>query len=196
MIETDVLIVGSGPGGGAAALALSTYGISNILVTKYNWLAHTPRAHVTNQRTFEVLRDLGVESEAMAHAVPYTEIGNGVLCTSLTGQELGRIHTLGAHPARQADYTLSSPCAIADLPQNLLEPILVGTAAERGTHLRFDTEYMALTQDEDAVTAQLRDRLSGSTYLIRAKYLIGADGGRSKVAEHIDLPMAGNMGNA
>src|SRR3954449_12171723 len=33
MIETDVLIVGSGPAGSAAALALSTYGIRNMLVT-------------------------------------------------------------------------------------------------------------------------------------------------------------------
>jgi len=39
----------------------------------------------------------------------------------------------------------------------------------------------------------VRDRLSGTTYQIRAKYLIGADGGRSKVARDIELPMAGAM---
>ncbi len=64
MIETDVLIIGSGPAGSASALALSAYGVPNVLVTKYRWLANTPRAHITNQRTFEVLRVLGVESEA------------------------------------------------------------------------------------------------------------------------------------
>ncbi len=62
--------------------------------------------------------------------------------------------------------------------------------------MRFDTEYMALIQDELGVTANLRDRLSGDTYQIRAKYLIGADGGRSRIAEHVDLPMVGRMGNA
>ena len=42
--ETDVLIVGSGPAGGTAALCLSTLGIPNIMITKYRWTANTPRA--------------------------------------------------------------------------------------------------------------------------------------------------------
>ena len=34
-VETDVLIVGSGPAGGAAALSLATLGVPNIMITKY-----------------------------------------------------------------------------------------------------------------------------------------------------------------
>lgn len=40
-----------------------------------------------------------------------------------------------------------------------------------------------MVQDPDAVTATVRDRLTGATHEIRAKYVIGADGGRSTVAE-------------
>ena len=40
---------------------------------------------------------------------------------------------------------------------------------------------------------QVRDRLTGSATTIRAKYLIGADGARSKVAADIGLPMEGQM---
>lgn len=42
VVETDVLIVGSGPAGGSAALFLSTHGIDNIMITKYRWTANTP----------------------------------------------------------------------------------------------------------------------------------------------------------
>ncbi len=35
-----------------------------MVVNRYRWLANTPRAHITNQRAMEVLRDLGKEVEA------------------------------------------------------------------------------------------------------------------------------------
>ena len=143
MIETDVLIVGSGPAGSSAALMLSTYGVPNIIVTKYSWLAETPRAHITNQRTMEILRDLGVEEEVAAEASPQDIMGNTVFCTSLAGEELGRVRAWGTDPRRRADYTLASPSAMCDMPQNLLEPILLGAAAARGTKVRFDTEYLS-----------------------------------------------------
>lgn len=196
MIETDVLVVGSGPAGSTAALALSTYGIRNVLVTKYRWLADTPRAHITNQRTMEVFRDLGVEREVAAQGAAQELMGNTVFCTSLAGEELGRLQSWGTHPLRQADYTLASPSTMCDVPQTLLEPILLGNAAARGTRVRFDTEYLSLEQDAAGVTATVRDRLSGNDYRIRAKYLIGADGGRSKVAEDVGLPFEGRMGVA
>src|SRR5437588_12892603 len=62
-IETDVLIVGSGPAGGSAALFLSTYGVKNVVRTKYRCTAKAPREQITNQSTMEIPHDLGVEAE-------------------------------------------------------------------------------------------------------------------------------------
>ena len=62
--------------------------------------------------------------------------------------------------------------------------------------MRFDTEFVGLEQDADGVTALLRDRLRGDEFTIRARYLIGADGARSRVAEQIALPIAGEEGKA
>ncbi|MFH4134812.1 FAD-dependent monooxygenase, partial [Acinetobacter baumannii] len=70
MLETDVLIVGSGPAGSSAALMLSSYGIRNIIITKYRWLANSPRAHYISQRTMEIVRDLGISDEVIAKAAP------------------------------------------------------------------------------------------------------------------------------
>ncbi|MEV7061198.1 FAD-dependent monooxygenase [Streptomyces collinus] len=196
VVETDVLIVGSGPAGASAALALSTYGVPNIVVTRYASLADTPRAHITNQRTMEVLRDLGVEQEVVAQATPQHLMGNTTFCTSLAGEELGRVRSWGNEPLVQAEHELASPTRMCDMPQHLMEPVLVNAAVARGTRLRFQNEYLSHTQDADGVTATVRDRLRGDTYEIRAKYLIGADGGRSRVAADVRLPMGGQMGVA
>jgi 2,4-dichlorophenol 6-monooxygenase len=191
MVETDVLIVGSGPAGGSAAVFLSTYGVRNMVLTKYRWTANTPRAHITNQRTIEIMRDVGLEQPIIDDGTPNELMGDTVFCTSLVGEELSRLHTWGTHPARRADYELASPCKPVDLPQTLFEPILLRAAAERGTHIRLDTEFLSFVQDDDGVTATVRDRVGGATYEVRAKYLIGADGGRSVIAEQLDLPFEG-----
>jgi 2,4-dichlorophenol 6-monooxygenase len=193
MIETDVLIVGSGPAGSSSALFLSTYGVRNMVITKYRWTANTPRAHITNQRAVEIMRDMGLEGEIKAKGVPQPLMGDTVFCTSLAGDELARLHTWGTHPARLADYTLASPAIHYDLPQDIFEPIILGEAARRGSRVRFDTEYLEHVQDADGVTVTALDRLTGDTFEIRAKYLIGADGGRSKVAQDVGLPMEGEM---
>lgn len=192
--ETDVLIVGSGPSGSASAALLSTYGVRTMLVSRFGWLADTPRAHITNQRTMEVLRDLGLEEEAVSVSSGQNLMANNVFCYSLAGEEFGRILSWGNHPLRKADYELASPTAICDIPQTYMEPILFQAASKRGAKVRMNSEFLSLEQDAAGVTATIRDRLNGETYTVRAKYLIGADGARSTVADAIALPMEGKTG--
>ena len=193
VVTTDVLIVGSGPAGSSAALFLSTHGIPNIMITKYRWTANTPRAHITNQRTMEILRDVGVEDEILAQAVPHDQMGDTVYCETLAGEEIGRRPTWGFRPDRRADYELASPSMPCDLPQTLMEPILLENATKRGTQTQFSTEYISHTQDDEGVNVEVLNRLTGHEYTIRAKYLIGADGARSQIAEDINTPFEGKM---
>lgn len=195
-LETDVLVVGTGPMGAATALALATYGVRVHTVEMWNWLANSPRAHITNPRTLEVLRDLGVEEDAARYATPWDQMGEMVFAESLTGEEFARANLVGRGEDRISDYLTGSPCGYLDIPQLYLEPVLVNNAAARGASFSFNTEYLDHVQDVDGVTVRLRDRLTGRTYTARAKYLVGADGARSKVIEDLGLPIEGELSRA
>ncbi len=195
-ITTDVLIIGTGPAGSTTAALLSSYGIPNVVINRYHWLANTPRAHITNQRTMEVLRDLGreVEAEVYLNAMDQSLMGENVFCESLAGEEIGRMKSWGTHPLSKAEHLLSSPSFMNDLPQTFMEPILFKTACKRGTRPRMSTEYKSHVQDAGGVTTTCLDRMTGKELTIRSKYLIGADGGNSLVAETEKLPFDGKMG--
>jgi 2,4-dichlorophenol 6-monooxygenase len=141
----------------------------------------------------EILRDLGLEEAATALATPQKLMGEHVFATSLAGEEFGRIYAWSTHPTAKAAHDLASPCSVCDLPQLYFEPLIVAQCALRGSDVRFQTEFVALTQDASGVTVTVRDLLSNSEYEIRAKFLIGADGARSKVAQDLGLPFQGQM---
>ncbi|MGV9734500.1 FAD-dependent monooxygenase [Rhodococcus aetherivorans] len=194
--DTDVVIVGLGPAGGTAALALASYGIRVHAVSMFPWVANSPRAHITNQRAVEVLRDLGVEDEARNYATPWDQMGDTLFTTSLAGEEIVRMQTWGTGDIRYGDYLSGSPCTMLDIPQPLMEPVLIKNAAERGAVISFNTEYLDHAQDEDGVTVRFRDVRSGTVFTQRARFLLGFDGARSKIAEQIGLPFEGELARA
>ncbi|WP_308817229.1 FAD-dependent monooxygenase [Pseudonocardia alni] len=194
--DTDVIVVGVGPAGGTAALALATYGVRVHAVTMFPGVANSPRAHITNQRAVEVLRDLGIENEARKYATPWDQMGDTLFTTSLAGEEIVRLQTWGTGDRRFGDYLNGSPCGMLDLPQPLMEPILIKNATERGAVVSFNTEYLDHTQDEDGVTVRFRDVRTGHVFSQRARYLLGFDGARSKIAEEIGLPFEGELARA
>lgn len=194
--DVDVLVIGAGPMGATTALALASYGVKVRMVNRYNWTANTPRAHITDLRAVEVLRDLGAEPDARREATPWEWMGDTLFTTSLAGPEIARLRTWGTGEKRYGDYLQGSPCTMLDLPQNKMEPLLVKHAAARGAQLSFNTEYLSHEQDKDGVTVSLRDLTDGREYQVRARYLVGADGAKSKVMDDAGLKVEGQLARA
>jgi 2,4-dichlorophenol 6-monooxygenase len=182
-VDTDVLVVGAGPAGLTAGALLAREGVRAITISKYAGPAHTPRAHITNQRTMEVMRDLGIEEQVRRVALPAENMRDTVWATSVAGRELARVRSWGAPPHRKGEYEASSPSAMCNIGQHELEPIIVQGALGFGADLRFNTELVEITQTADAAHAIVRGPDPGQSYTIRARYVIAADGGRSTVAE-------------
>jgi 2,4-dichlorophenol 6-monooxygenase len=194
MYETDVLVVGAGPTGATAALLLARHGIETLMVSHSPWVANSPRAHITNQRTMEVMRAVGLEEACEAVSAPGALMANHVMMTAVNGPEFGRLWTWGQDPTRAGEYGLASPSSGCDLPQHRWEPVLVNEAMRLGCKLRYRTRFHSLTEDDEGVTSVLEDLVTRETYSVRSKYVIGADGGQSPVAEAIGLTMQGESG--
>lgn len=191
IVDTDVLIVGAGVAGLTAAALLAREGTSAITISKYTSTANTPRAHITNLRTLEVMRDLGIEDNVYKTGMIMTEVPHTTYTVSLADREFARRETWGTRVDRLADFTASSPSKMVNIGQHLLEPIINRRAVELGADIRFLTELEEISQDDASVLATVRYRPTGETYRIRAKYVIGADGGRSVVADQLGFEYDG-----
>ncbi len=194
--EHDVIVVGSGPTGVGTALMLARHGLRVTVVTRETWVADSPRAHITNQRTMEVLRSIGVQDRVEAVASPRETMASQVVATAFNGTELGRVWSWGNNPARQGEYLTASPTVGCDIPQDRLEPILLGEAARLGVRIRFQTTFERIEQDEESVTVHVVDGLTGRAEALRAAYVVAADGGQSPIAQALGIPFLGEAGMA
>lgn len=148
-------------------------------------------------RRAECLRDIGLEDECIKLGNTGSCMKHSLWCRSLMGEELARLHAWGYPPQRMGDYESASPCTHMDLPQTLLEPILTRYATQHGFNLRFNMIYRSHTQGltPGKVTTTLEDAVTHCTHKVVSKYLFAADGGRSLIARHLELPMVTEPGS-
>ncbi len=169
-MNPSVLIVGAGPTGLALACDLARRRVSFRIIDKAEKHFAGSRGKGLQPRSLEVLDDLGVIGEILASGRFHLPFRGYEGAKVLGDRDLheGRVPT--------PDVPYASPLII---PQWRVEEILRKRLAESGGHVELATELIGFEQNEDSVTAALSH--SGGSEQVIAKYIVGADGGRSFV---------------
>ena len=183
--EVPVLIVGGGPAGLTAAAELAGRGIETLLIERRPALFDHPRATAISTWSMELLRSWGLEDEVRAAELDVQ--WRGWVCETLASPE-GIEIPLGLPTREQAAAV--SPAGPACVPQDHLEPVLLGHARRLGAGVRFGTKLVSLRSRPDGVEAVIRDAAQRPR-TIRARYVVGADGAHSAVRGALGVAMDG-----
>jgi putative polyketide hydroxylase len=187
--EVPVLIVGAGPAGLTAAVALAREGVESLLVERRRDLSALPRATSISTRSMELLRSWGLEEEIRAGGIDAEWLMWS--CETLAQASAGTGLRVG-YPTREQSAVVS-PSGPACVPQDHLEPVLLRHLFSLGAaRTRFGTVLAGVRDTPDGVRALLEDAGTGEPRVVHARYLVGADGAYSAVRRALDIPMRGS----
>lgn len=180
--KLPVLVVGGSLVGLSTALFLSFHGVEVVLVEPHFESHPHPRAVGFTTRTLEVLHLVGIE-------LPPIPAGFSLRRARVESLEGQWFEEAGFTPKPQAKGDWS-PFLGAGISQDRLEPVLRNAVRERGADIRLGTELVRFEQDDEGVTAWLREK-SGHEYTLRAAYMVACDGNRSAVREALGISREG-----
>ena len=173
MKSPDVLVAGAGPVGLSAAAVLAQAGIGVTVLEAEPSLPENLRASTFQPPTLDMLARLGaaqrlIEMGRVAPRLQYRDRAGWVaeLDFGVIGEETG-------HPYR------------VQCEQYRLNQVLAERLAPKA-RIEFGCPVTEVEHDENGITVTVDE---GRT--IRAQWLIGADGGRSRVREALGIPLAG-----
>ncbi len=169
-MDTDVLVVGAGPTGLMLAHELRLAGVSAVLVDKLAQRSTLSKAGGVQSRTQEAFDQRGLLE-------PLLSTGNYPIGTAhFAGVTLPLTRGRHRHPWRS-------------IPQVVIEEFLEHHLAAQGSQVRRDHELTGVAQDGDGVTVTF-----ASGGVVRSRYLVAADGGRSTVRSLLGAEFSGRPG--
>jgi 2-polyprenyl-6-methoxyphenol hydroxylase-like FAD-dependent oxidoreductase len=176
----EVLICGAGAAGLTLAIELARRGISLRLIEKMPTPFPGSRGKGIQPRTQEIFEDQGVLDQLLATGGLYPPLRQYASDGSYT--QTAVIEAEPPTPAEPYHHALL-------VPQFLTEKVLRARLLALGQRPAFGCELTGFVQDAQGVTATLTTAQGEET--IRARYLIGADGGRSFVRHTLEIGFPG-----
>ena len=174
--EVDVLVVGAGPTGLAAANEAVRHGLTVRIVDRKAHRSTYSKALVAHARTLEAFETMGLVDAIREAGVPFSAMR--VLPGG--GQEPVRVNLMALEWGdTRYPYWLS-------IPQFATERCLEEHLAGQGVSVDWSTPFVSCVDHGDHVEAVI-ERPDGSQETIRSRWLIGCDGGRSPVRKQMGI---------
>ena len=189
MIDVPILIVGGGPVGLALAGDLGWRGRRCQLIERTDGVVDQPKMDMVGIRTMEFARRWGIVDWIEQAPYPRDYPQDNVYLESLSGYEFGR----EVVPSKDEERPpAQSPQKRERCPQDMFDPIM-RRFAERSPEvaLQYRTELVGFVDHGTHVTSTARDLDSGREREVSSLYLVGTDGGSSRVREQLGIPMHG-----
>jgi len=200
MKHIPVLIVGGGPVGMTLARTLALHGVRCLLVERNETTTRHPKMDITNGRSMELFRCLGVADRLRSVAVPEANNFDISWVTSLAREAGGRELHRFCYPSvtekralilARNDGTQPREPAMR-VSQVMIEPVLRDAILDHPlVDARWGVAFEDFDQDEAGVTVTLRTVETGATVQVRCDYLAGCDGGTSRVRERLGIALEG-----
>ena len=195
MTTTPVLIAGGGPVGLMLAHELEHHGIDAILIERNETTTRHPKMDITNARSMEIFRRLDLVEAFRDVAVSDDHPVSVIWVSNLPGVELARFDYPSVQEQRETLKNTNDGTGALEpsmrVSQVLLEPVFKESLEKNSKHidLRFGWGLETYTQDEDGVTAIIKNTATGETDEIRCQYLAGCDGASSVARNTLDIPL-------
>jgi 2-polyprenyl-6-methoxyphenol hydroxylase-like FAD-dependent oxidoreductase len=191
----DILVVGGGPVGLAAALDLGRRGLRVLLVDAGDGAASYPTAESIDTRSMEWLRQLGIADAVRDSGFPDDFPRDIAFVTRLSGYELARFRRPG-NRARWLPTAGLSPEGAVWWPKFWFDTALRDRAMELpNVRLRYRWRCESVAQTQHDVTAHLACS-DGTARDVTAPYLVACDGARSSVRRGLGIRMEGSPAEA
>jgi 2-polyprenyl-6-methoxyphenol hydroxylase-like FAD-dependent oxidoreductase len=194
MKQVQVLIAGGGPVGMTLAYDLALRGITCMLVECNATTTRHPKMDITNARSMELFRRIGLADALRSVAVPEANNFDVSWITSLSGHELHRFRYPSVIEWRRMIRDRNNGSMPGEPPMRVsqveIEPFLQRAIKDERIDARWAVALEDLSQNEEVVTATVCTA-DGKAEQVRCRYLVGCDGGTSRVRNCLGIRLDG-----